>query len=230
MLTIICGEDSVSSRNYYLSLKELYVKKGYSISTVTADQLLSQNYSLQNESLFSTKMIFFTENINRHYKKSKDKKQILPELSFLSQKDIEVIDWENGLPAKEVKYKAQAGISIKEFKIAETIFKLLDACKPSNLSNFILLLRSVMTVQDQYFVFVMLIRHTRALILASQNIFSSTVQPWQKVKLLNQSKLWQKQKLEGWYEGLYRIDCSSKSGNNSFGLQKSLEILACHYL
>lgn len=240
MLTIICGEDTVKSREYFSSLKNSFSEKGYQIQTLQSSQIENINLCIeQNQSLFFDKQVFFVENLesriirSRGRKSSKPKKNALKTLEEIltdisKSKNIELFDWEDGKQMREIKLKEVA--IIKEFKLSTSIFKLQDACYPGNKTYFIQILSNISSFQDEQFIFIMLSRFTRSLILAQDNLFGKTVQSWQQYKLKKQALLWSKTQLLAWYEGLFRIDLTTKSASNPFGIKKSLEILACHYL
>ncbi|PIY72022.1 hypothetical protein COY87_03150 [Candidatus Roizmanbacteria bacterium CG_4_10_14_0_8_um_filter_33_9] len=240
MLTIICGEDTIKSREYYTSLKNSYIQKGYQIQSVQPSQIEEiQLWIGESQNLFFDKHVFFVENLESRIIRSRGKKSIKPKknntktiedivIDLTNNKTIDLIDWEEGKQAREIKLKNL--VEIKEFKLTTSIFKLQDALYPSNLTNFIQILNSVASYQDAQFIFLMLARFTRSLILAQDNLFTKTTQQWQQYKLKKQAFLWSKTKLIGWYEGMFRIDLTMKTGSNPFGIIKSLEILACHYL
>jgi len=76
----------------------------------------------------------------------------------------------------------------------------------------------------------MLYRHIRLLVLLLTDGLSDKLPPWQKYKVLGQAKKWEKQSLIDFYSGLIRIEIGSKTSSNPYGIRKSIEILACHYL
>lgn len=228
MLTIVCGEDSPASRKYYQELKDEFKTKQYEVQNISPKNIIEQiTKSDQTMSLFSTKIIFFTENLNSFFSKGSDKS--IGELEELAKsKDIEIFDWEEDKSTRELKI-AKLG-KIKEFKPLKNIFQLLDSVYPGNKNNFIKLLGGLSEGLDEAFIFIMISRHVRALVLAKNKHFSSKVQPWQKSKLYNQAQLWTQDKLNGFYEGLFRIEQSVKTSSNAYGIKKSLDILAVHFL
>jgi len=240
MLTIICGEDTVKSREYFTILKKTYLQKGYQIQTIQTSHIEEiQNWLGESQGLFFDKQAFFIEHLESRIVRSKGRKSTKPKKSLVKtleeeivalaqNKNIELIDWEEGKQEREIKLKTVA--KIKEFKLSTSIFKLQDAFIPGNVSNFIHTLNEIVKFQDEQFIFIMIVRLTRSLILAQDNHFSKTTQSWQQFKLKKQALLWSKSKLRGWYEGLFRIDMTTKSGSNPYGVLKSLEILACHYI
>lgn len=236
MLITICGEDTISSRNYLNQLKAEYLKANIEIRQVPIAEFGDiLGWIGSNMSLFSTKTVFFTEHLESIIIKKRGKKPAVRTvktnediaIEIASRKDITVVNWEEK-QGREIKLKEVS--QVKEFKPATTIFKLLEECYPSNLKRFVSLLQLLTQTQDEMFLFIMLYRHIRTLILAQSDTYSKTCPPWQKAKLKAQSKLWKIEKLVEFYEGLARVESSTKSGNNPHGIRKSLEILACYYL
>lgn len=229
MLTIICGEDSISSRAYYLELKEKYKTAGNQIYDIKATEISEISKGLsETVSLFSQKLIFFTQGLNK--KISKRSNPILFSIAeeIAKKKDIELVDWEEYTIGREL--KLTKGVTVKEFKVSESIFKLLDACYPKNLKNFISLLYSLPVKVDDVFIFVMLARHIRNLLMVKLGNASKSLQSWQVAKLKSQAYYWNEDKLALFYDGLYKIDVSFKTGNNPFSLRKSLDLLACYFI
>lgn len=229
MLTIICGEDSSASRKYFLDLKTEYRDKGFELQNIAPKDIVDQiTKSDQTVSLFGNKIAFFTENLNTLIARS-GSESLLGEFETLSKaKDIEIVDWEEDKQSRELKI-IKLG-KLKEFKPSENIFQLLDSLVPGNKNKFILLLDNLCGNLEEIFIFTMISRHLRSLILAKNNNFSAKIQPWQRGKLISQAKPWEIKKLMGFYEGLFRIDRSVKTSSNPNGIKGSLDILACFYL
>lgn len=237
MLTIICGEDIVESRNYLSQIKGEYKKRGDEVTNLSPQEIPDiLKWRGDNLNLFSSKFIFITEHlealiIRKRGKKSTKKATVKTledmVLEIANRKDIELIDWEEKA-GREVKLKDFA--KVKEFKPSKSIFKLLEACVPGNLAVFVQTLSIIAKSQDEIFIFIMLYRHIRTLLLAYEGVFANTIQSWQRHNLTSQAKHWTQNNLSDFYEGLYRIETTTKSGTNPFGVKKSLEILACFYL
>lgn len=233
MITQYCGEDSVACRAAFVEAIEVYKLDNFEIIFLQPSGILEiQKGMADNLSLFSTQKVFCIENLEKYsFKKStKTKKDTVYEalVSISENKSILVLDFEEGKQARLLKLKEIAK-SI-EFKPAKSIFQLLDECYPSNKEKFVNTLRIVCETQDEMFLFVMLFRHVRLLVLASQNILPIKTPPWQKFKILGQAKKWDKQKIQDYYSGLIKIEVSTKTSSNPYGIAKSLEILACHYM
>lgn len=229
MLTIVCGEDSTTSRTYYLSLKNVYIKKNYFINEIKSNEIVEIPKWLGSaQMLFNQKRVFFSENIIKNTKGKLSAKftQILTKISKTSF--IELIDWEEDTPSRYLKIK-NIGV-IKEFKPSETIFKLLDNFYPGNLKKFLRILNIISNSANENFIFIMLSRQVRNLILAKINKLSTSIPSWQKQKLLNQAKFWRLNDLLTFYEALSRLDISTKTSSNPLGLKKAIDILAYHFL
>ncbi len=227
MLTIICGEDSISSRSYFISLQTDYKQKGYQIISIPANQIEQVIKSSGNElMLFTDKQVYAVEHLTTYTtrKKSKDFEILLR--SLIDDKDIEVIDWESK-GAREIKIKTP---NVKEFKLSQSVFQLQEACFPGKLKLFLTLLNKLSESQEEGFIFVMLCRHIRTLILARTQQLPPSVPFWMKKKLNDQAIKWSLELLLGFYEGLARIDSSTKTSSNIYGVKRSIELLTCYFL
>lgn len=227
MITVICGEDTVTSRTYFTSLLYDYRKKNYEVKKIEPEEIFEINkWMADSSSLFAQKNIFVVEYLNK--KVRRDNKKLKDELEKIDKmKDIQLIDWED-VSAREI--KAGMGGKIKEFKPAKNIFKLTEAVYPGNKKTFLMLLGQLSDGANDQFIFLMLSRHIRSLILTKEGLSSSRIKQWQIYKLNSQAKHWSLDKLLDFYEGLLRIDISLKTGRSPYSVKESLDILACYYL
>lgn len=234
MFTIICGDDQAASRAYYLSLILKFKSEGNSIRVVISDEIRQIPNGLDKEQmLFSNNPVFFIENLEKNIgdlrKKSNSTTLLIESLKVIaSSKDIKFFDWEGNKSGWELKLKKIA--TVKEFKATSTIFSLVESCYPSNRDVFLTTLNNLVINQDEQFIFIMLVRHIRSLILAQSNSLPTNTPPWQKYKLLKLCKLWTEDRLIKFYEGLHRIDISLKTQSSPGSLRSSLDILACYFL
>lgn len=228
MLTIVCGEDNVASRNYFLSLLNSYKEKAYKIQNVSVSDLSKIRFSASEQTLFGEEQIFIVENLNKSLSRKKDLSvfKILEDIA--KSKQIVLIDWEDEVSQRNLKI-GKIGL-VKEFKPDKNIFKLLDTCYPQNLQAFHLLLSSITDSQNEMFVFIMLQRHIRNLLLAKMRSPLSQLQAWQKMKLSSQARRWKEENIISFYDRLLKIDISTKTGKNPYTIKTSLEILSCYYL
>ncbi len=228
MITIICGEDTTSSRTYFLDLSRKYKEQKYNIQYVTYTELsLVLEHAQFATNLFDQKQIFTIHNLNKSISARSG-----AAISYLEQiaKDdtIELIDWEDGTTARHLKFAHLA--KVKEFKPSSNIFKLADSCYPGNLRVFVTTLSELAKPGEDMLIYVVLMRHIRNVLLAALGDPLSKLQSWQKAKVYNQAKLWKQDALIAFYDALLRIDISLKSGKNIYGIKNSLDIAACYYL
>lgn len=229
MLTIICGEDSVASRNYFTDQQRLLKEKDYEIVNVDYHQVLELDETGSSEiSLFALKRAYFTQGLNKKvFKKMSDRNEKKIK-AIIASKEIQVFDWEEETSSRDL--KSIKGIIVKEFKPDRNIFKLLDSCYPGNLKTFIDTLNVLSESTEDIFIFIMLARHMRNILITKMGEKIPKLMSWQIGKLANQAKYWELKNLINFYQGMHRIDVNSKTNGTPFSVKKSLDILACYYL
>lgn len=231
MLTVICGEDTVASRNHLQQLKAQFKQKGYSIQNTTVSELpdiLKSNEGVVD--LFGQESVYIVENVSSKYK-GRGKTDFKTAVDALGQSDkFHVVDWESGKSAYELSALKKKASTFQEFKPSQNIFQLLDACYPHNLKPFIRILTEVAETQEDMFIYTLLWRHVRKLIQARENKLDSKTPPWQRGKLTAQANSWSQKTLVNFYEGLVKIDRGMKTNTSTFSIRESIEILACYYL
>ena len=227
MLIIICGEDVASSRNYFNSLKKEYLAKQFEIRNVAYYEIGDIDRWLgESASLFSQKKVFFSERLNKFIKR--DNKKLLEDLQKIDKmEDVELVDWEE-VSGWELKLKKIG--QVKEFKPDQTIFKLLDSVYPGNRVLFISYLDKLSHNLDENFIFIMLVRYIRNLIIVKEGSVPPKMQTWQTYKLKSQTNHWKQENLVNFYQALFKIEVGLKTSSNPFSIKESLEILACHFL
>ena len=162
MLTIICGEDSIASRNYFLNQQKIFTEKGYEIVNIDYRLVLELDESeASSASLFTKKRIYFTSNLNKKVLKKLNVKTEKKIKDIITSNEIRLFDWEEETSARDLKSIKE--IVIKELKPSQTIFKLLDSCYPGNLKQFITILKTISESTEDIFIFIMLARHMKYL-------------------------------------------------------------------
>ncbi|MEO6508473.1 MAG: hypothetical protein ABIO02_00815 [Patescibacteria group bacterium] len=227
MLTIICGEDTIASRTYFINLQSEYQKKGFYIEKILPNQIEEVIKMNGNEGmLFNGEKLYSVQGLTTYTarKKSKEFEGVIKKL--IEDKEITVLDWEEK-SAREIKLKAT---DVKEFKPSQTVFQLQESLYPKNLKQFLITLNMLAETQEEGFIFTMLARHSRTLLLTKTNQLPSTVPPWMKQKLKAQADRWTVEGLSGFYEGIAKLDTSIKTSTNLYGIKGSLELLGCYFL
>lgn len=229
MITVICGENSSESRKYFVDIIQAFEKKNIEVRSIKANLFSTiHDQSENSSSLFHSEYIYVSENVNKLLSK-RNNPEYFNQIERLShQKNPQIFIWEEELSSRFLKYPKH--ILIKEFKISLSIFKLLESCYPGNIRQFLNQLHEVNKFNDEMFIFIMLIRHLRSLILANLDSLQSSLPVWQSQKLKSQSSKWEKTKLIDYYHSLYNIEYSLKSGTNPYNIINSLDIVSCYYL
>lgn len=229
MLTIICGEDSIASRKYFTDQQRLLREKDFEVDNVDYHQVLELDETGASESsLFALKRAYFTHSLNKKvFKKMSDRNEKKIK-AIIASKEIQVFDWEEETSSRDL--KSIKGIIIKEFKPDKNIFKLMDSCYPGNLKNFIDTLNTLSESTEDIFIFIMLARHMRNILITKMGEKIPKLMSWQIGKLANQARYWEIKNLINFYQGLHRIDVNSKTSGTPFSVKKSLDILVCYYL
>jgi DNA polymerase III delta subunit len=231
MLTIFAGEDSAASRRSFTSFIDSYKDKNYDIRSVSISEIESialDDVGVTN--LFGQEQIYTVENASKKYKGRVKTPYKTAVLTIAKDKNKMLIDWEDGKSAYDLSTFKRIATDFRESKAERSIFEVLDDCYPGNLRQFLASYHTVLKSSDASFIFAMLCRHIRKLIQAQSSVYEKGSQSWQRIKIDQQARLWDQKKLKTFYDGLARIDISSKSQSSPYDLSESLEVLVCYYL
>ncbi len=221
MITIVHGDDELTSRNYFVSQKDAK-SSIFDAETITLNEL---EQSLNGSDLFGISNKIFIENLfTRNGAKNLD--EVAKALSKKNKADVFI--WANKLlPAKTLSlfpnHKSQS------FKIPQNIWSFLDGIKPNNSRN-VSLFHSVLAETEPEIVFAMIIRQFRLMLGLSESSNNNIdevkrLAPWQKSKLIRQATLLDLIKLKEVYKKLYKIDKSTKTGTSNLNLVQNIDIL-----
>ncbi|MFA4924279.1 MAG: hypothetical protein WC557_08825, partial [Ignavibacteriaceae bacterium] len=185
--------------------QKIFAEKNFEIVIIEAKSILELNDSeASSESLFSQKRIYFTSNLNKKVLKKLNVKTEKKIKDIIASIEIQLFDWEEETSSRDL--KSIKGIVIKELKPSQTIFKLLDSCYPGNLKQFITILGTISESTEDIFIFIMLARHMRNILITKQGEKLPKLMSWQIAKLSHQAKYWSTDNLINFYQGLHRID------------------------
>ncbi len=224
MLTIIHGVDIASSRKYLLEMK----KNDDLILNGAGINLTDLYQTLKGGSLFTETKKIFIENFITKRKKSADFDEIVKFLND-NAKTYEIFLWEGGELTKS-NLNAFKEATVRIFKLPQTLFQLLDSIRPQNGKALIKLFHETTKITDIEMIFFMFVRQIRIL-LALQSTSDNEIDelkrlaPWQKGKLLNQSKLFKAKTLTNIYKDLFEIEKAQKTGNLNGSLTSSVDFL-----
>jgi DNA polymerase III delta subunit len=223
MITVIHGDDIVSSRNYY---KSLQVKQS---ETFDGEKLTlaALQEALQSTGLFGNEKQIYIENFFSKKKASKEMDAIIAEINASSEQTT-IIFWEGKEIGKKVSDKLMHA-HIKVFTIPKSLFSFLDSLKPKNTRPILTLYHQTLAHTESEMILVMLIRQIRLLLaLCDEDSFDSIEEvkrmaPWQRKKLVSQSHLFSQETLLALHSRLFDIEVKSKTGGLTLPLPQTID-------
>lgn len=222
-MTVLYGEDVLSSRKAFLDKIEELKSNDLEVVRVLGKDF-DKNFIVQNlesNSLFGKKRVAAVENFFSG-QKSKDKEEVLEYIEELGEN---IIFWEIKEFTKSEKDKLSAHFTLIDFKLPQLLFGFLDKIITGKTADNIKTFELVCQTVDPGFVFQMMIRQIRLLILAKDESCLAKLAPWQKSKILSQAKGFPEEKLYMLYKKLLEIDYQQKTSTSLFDLKSSLELL-----
>jgi hypothetical protein len=227
MITLICGEDSAASRIFFSEKLADLQKQGSQVVNIDPEALNDLIHGYTEKSLFGSMTVYSVQNLVKSYtRKKKQLNDLLTQL--LTNKDLSIIIWEDSISKRDM--GINANIIIKEFRPEKNIFKLLESCYPNNLNEFIYTLQKVRDKSNDFFVFLMLSRHIKKLLLYQHGIKPLNLASWQEAKLSNQAKFWSNDKLLDFYSKLIMLDVLIKKGKTPYNVFEYIETLTTYYI
>lgn len=223
MITIIHGDDIVSSRKLLVDLRS----KNKDSFTFEGDKLKIDDLVqiFEGENLFGNDKTVFIENFlsKKTEKESEDLKNYIKNNS-----SMEIYLWEG----KEIGKSTIASFGkadSKLFKIPKNIFAFLDSIKPDNGKTLVLEFHKNIETTDAEFIFQMIVRQFRLLLTISEEGKEQIdealrLQDWQKRKLKNQASYFSINKLKELYKKLYEIDLGIKTGSLNMTLVQAIDM------
>ncbi|OGH07375.1 MAG: hypothetical protein A2171_02640 [Candidatus Levybacteria bacterium RBG_13_35_9] len=223
MITIVHGNDIVSSRNFYLEfrtkLKDFQILDGKNFDYNTLIQVFEGNSLFTNE-----KNIFVEKFFSNNKSNSEEFKKITDYLN--KNKSLNILFWEEKeLTKTQVNSIKQA--DIKQFNYPQILFIFLDSLKPNNVKS-ILLFHQLKETMEEELIFFMIIRQFRLMLSVLEEGKDKIdehkrLAPWQIGKLKSQAALFGKNKLLSLYKGLYKNDYETKYGLTPFNLSANID-------
>ena len=232
MLTIIHGSDTTQSRKYFLDEKQK-VKDAVLLEAEKVN-LTDLTQILEGGGLFGETKYLFIEHLLTKRKKSSDFKNILSYLEKSSDENFIVL-WEGKELERGTTYLFKKAV-MRDFKLPQTLFQLLDAIKPGNGEMLIKLFHQTLETTETEMVFFMLVRQMRLLLaLSNQNSKAhdtrdtptidelKRMQSWQQGKLQKQANLFELDHLLALYDRLFHIEVGQKTGKLNSSLISTID-------
>lgn len=226
MIAIVCGEDSSASRTYFSEKINEFKLKGVQMVNIAPEDLKGLLHGYADKTLFGSTTAYTVQNLHKAF--AHKKKELNEILDHLSAKDISLTIWEDGISKRDMGITAR--VYIKEFRPEKNIFKLLESCYPNNLKEFVYTLQKVRNKTNDFFVFIMLTRHIKKLLLYQLGVKPSNLASWQEAKLYNQLKTWPNDKLLDFYDKLILFDVLTKKGRTPYSVFSYIETLSAYYI
>jgi hypothetical protein len=225
MLTIIHGDDTAASRNFYINQKlqyqETIVLDGDKVSITELIQIF------ESGGLFSDTKTVFIEQFFTKKKKDSDFPKILEYLQKYAQEN-NIFLWEAKQLEKGIIISLK-NISLKTFNLPQTLFIFLDNIKPGNGQILIKFFHKTIETTETEMVFFMIIRQFRLLLSLSEKSLAEIDEvkklSWQKSKLEKQALLFNKDKILKIYKKLFEIEIGQKTGTLSLSLISTIDFL-----
>lgn len=224
MITLIHGDDTAKSREYYISERSRYPEKIIlDGTTLTITDLIQ---ATSNNGLFGNQRLIFIEDLFSKRKPSKELDEIV---NAIRESEQEIFLYESKeLISKQLKPFENS--KIKHFPIPKTIFAFLESLSPGNGKKSISLFHELLKTQDPNFALFMLQRQVRILLAISSTLSPtlselSRLAPWQKSKLEKQAKLFSLDQLLNLHEQLYQLELATKIGQLSQPLDQAIDFL-----
>lgn len=219
---IFSGEDIVSSRNAYLDQIEVLKKQNLEIRQIAAkeisEEVLENTFGAKN--LFGLSRVIATENFFSG-QKSKEKDLLIEKI--LSFPQAVLISWEEKEFTKAAIEKLGKNFCIKNFELPKVLWKFLDGLSPGNKAKNLQILHEILLNLEPHFIFSMLIRQFRLLLLAIDGEVDG-LPTWQRGKLTNQARDFGQEKLAQIYKKLLEIDTRQKTSASPFALASELDL------
>ncbi len=223
MITIIHGEDALSSRNFFIEQKEK-VKNPLTLEgeTLILSELVQ---NLDGNMLFSTTNEIFIEDFFSKRKPGKDFDDIIDYLQKKNEANIYFFERKKLAKKNSSVFK---NATVKTFDFPKSLFQFLDNIKPKNTKNIIMFHDVIKTVEVELVLF-MLIRQFRLLLALSDGNLEQSIDevkrlaPWQSSKLKRQARYFSVSELINIYKKLYEIDLAMKTGGSSLSLEQAID-------
>lgn len=217
---ILHGDNQAKSRLRLGEIINEAREKGWEIrkidgKTATREELLT---AVRSQSLISQDQIVVIENFFSGFK---DAKKVTPQLMSSS---IALVIWE-GKKTSPTKLSLLKGFTVEEFKIPAAIFSFLDSLSSENTAASLKLLQKAKEQDSSEFLLFMLAQRARVLFWAKEDIKTLNLPPWQKDRVVAQSKKWKKEQLLELHAKLLELDRANKRSQLPENLSASLDLL-----
>lgn len=226
MITIIHGEDTVSSRKYFIQEKQKSQRWiNFSEENINLTNLAQ---AIEGDSLLFTsekKEIFIEDLFPK-----KPSKEFISIISYLEKhaRTIDIKIWESKELSKK-QLNSFRNIVIKSFNLPKSLFLFLDELKPQNGKKLINLFHKALETTEVELIFYMMTRQFRLLLALCDKSEENQIDelkriaPWQKSKLQKQVGLFSITNLKNIYKKICSIEVLQKTGADILSLPQAID-------
>lgn len=223
---VFCGDDIISSRKAFLDELDSLREQKFEVRRISGKDVNAEQLELLSSSttLFGQKQCLAIEGL-LSLPKSKEKDNVSEMVTRrFGGLDCNVVIWEGKEYSRTEQQKYPQNFIFKNFKLPEVLFKFLEKLIPNKTTENLNFFHQTIGSVDPAFIFLMLVRQIRLLILVADNEVSG-LPFWQIHKLAAQAKMFDKEKLYEIYKRLLEMDFRQKTSSFVLGLSSELDLL-----
>jgi DNA polymerase III delta subunit len=221
---VYSGNDIVSSRKGFIAHQETLKSQGLEVAQVLGKDLTAEKLKMLSSptTLFGQKRALAIEELLGG-RKSKEQEKVIEEISSV---ESPIVIWEGKDFSRADQAKFPRPFIFKNFKLPEQMFKFLGSIEPGKKKENVIGLRTTLESVEPGFLFLMLVRQARMLVLAKDGALGR-MPPWQQARIKKQAACFELNDLKKLYRQLLKIDYQQKTSSLPFDLSQMLELLMC---
>jgi len=224
MLTLIHGDNIVTSRNELVRLKES--AKDKEIRDINGKNISESDLrqAVESLSLFGNTMLVVIEQLFSGLGKKEKLIKSFADVITNAGLSVDIVIWEPKELGKTV-LGCFSKVHIQSYKTPAVIFEFLDCLKPGTQRNMLNIYDKTAEHVPVELILFMLQTRVRQLIQVKDAITPEKMSPWQMMRLTNQSKSFTMNKLLFMHTELLQLEFAYKTGATPFTLSELISQL-----
>lgn len=218
---ILHGENQVQSRKALSEVVRQAKKDGLEVTRLSGEDLDKEKLltAVRSQALFGGDHLVVVEDFFATFKSASKTLKEIP------LDGAQLVFWESKPLSKSSVSGLDRNFEILEFRIPVSVFKFLDSLAPNNVHIALKLLQQAVKDDSADFILLMIARQVRLLIWAKLDPKTLKVAPWQRSRIIEQAKKWDKDKLLSFHTELLNLDRANKRSRLPEDLSASLDLL-----